>query len=43
MTTDSLVGNRHRGALSWWGIVLMGSCPGEGVVQVGNCPGGGLS
>ena len=39
---------RPGGELSWWGIVLVGSCPvGEvswsGVVLVGTCPGGELS
>ena len=48
------MGNCPSGDLSWWGVVLVGSCPGLGscpsgelswweIVLVGSCPGGELS
>ena len=37
------MGSCPSGELSWWGVVLVGSCPGAGVVLVGSCPGGELS
>ena len=37
------MGNCPSGELSWWGVVLVGSCPGGGIVLVGNYPGGELS
>ena len=44
-----LSGNFPGGKLSWWGVVLVGSCPGKGgivlvgVVLMGNCPSGEFS
>ena len=47
-----LSGNSPGEELSWWGVVLVGNCPGEcclsgesswlGVVLVGNCPEWGI-
>ena len=37
------MGSYPSGELSWWEVVLVGSCPGGRVVLVGSCPDGELS